>query len=198
MKNIIVYIAAFVMMMPCLNLSAEIKLRTNDPFNNDDTPFKNSPFAGGNPNEIERNLFAPKRVKVQNKNQYNVDFNHNSRRHENVSYLNREAIHNTSNANMPHVTISANGANNEFQRHNTPLNNNEQSAIVSYNMPTTIDIDSEIGGDLGNIESSDTQSGNNPYAGSGAPSTYGPIGDVVWPLLLLALAYIGIKRRIKQ
>jgi hypothetical protein len=65
-------------------------------------------------------------------------------------------------------------------------------------MPTTIDIDSEIGGDLGNIESSDTQSGNNPYAGSGAPSTYGPIGDVVWPLLLLALAYIGIKRRIKQ
>ena len=113
------------MMMPYLNLSAEIKLRTNDPFNNDDTPFKNSPFAGGNPNEIERNLFAPKRVKVQNKNHYNVDFNHNSRPHENVSYLNREAIHNTSNANMPRVTISANGANNEFQRHNTPLNNND-------------------------------------------------------------------------
>jgi hypothetical protein len=66
-------------------------------------------------------------------------------------------------------------------------------------MPTTIDIDSEIGGDLSNIESSDTQSGNNPYAGSGAPSTYAsPIGDVVWPLLLLALAYIGIKRRMKN
>ena len=198
MKNIIVYIAAIVMMMPCLNLSAEINLRTNDPFNNDDTPFKNSPFAGGNPNKIERNLFAPKHIKVQNKNHYEVDFNHNSRRHENVSYLNNEAMHNNNAANMPRMTINANGANNEFQRYNTPLNSNEQNVVVSYSMPTTIDINSEISEAFSDNENTTTPSDENPYAGSGAPTTYGPIGDVVWPLLLLALAYVAIKRRMRN
>ena len=65
-------------------------------------------------------------------------------------------------------------------------------------MPTAIDIDIELDGNLGDNEKSNSQSSKNPYAGSGAPSTYAPIGDVVWPLLLLALAYIEIKRRMKN
>ena len=198
MKNIIVYIAIFVMMMPCLNLSAEINLKTNDLFEKNSTPFKNNPFAGGNPNEIERNLFTPKRIQIKNKNRYEVDFNHNNYRNENVSYLNNETMHNTNVANSPRMTISTNGTTNEFRRYNVPLNNSEENAVVAYNMPTTIETNSETGGDLNNNENTTTPSQENNYSGAGSPTTYGPIGDAILPLLLLALAYIEIKRRMKQ
>jgi hypothetical protein len=48
------------------------------------------------------------------------------------------------------------------------------------------------------IEENTTTNPENRYEGAGAPSTFAPIGDVVWPLLLFALAYVTIKRRTKK
>lgn len=198
MKNILVYITILIIKMPSVKLSADITLRTNNQFATK-APAENNPFVGGTPKDIERNLFAPKPIKIQNKNSYNVDFNHNTTlQHKNVSYLNREVMLNTKGTNTSNITINTNNINNQIKRYNRPFNSNEGNVVVTYNMPTTINIDPKIGETFGNEENTTTQSSKNPYEGSGAPSTYTPIGDVVWPLLLLALAYIEIKRRIKN
>jgi hypothetical protein len=191
MKNIIVYIAIFMtMLMPTLGLSAEITLRTNDPFATNNSPFNNNnPFAGGTPKNIERNLFAPKSVQ----NQYRrVSLNQNKQRNSSVSYLNSDVTYKSKSA----IGGNAAGGGSTLRRYNTPTNYSENNATAVYSMSARLKV-SEIN-EVSDIEENTTTTPENPYEGAGAPSTFAPIGDVVWPLLLFALAYVTIKRRTKK
>ena len=199
MKNILVYITILIMMMPSMKLSADITLRTNDPFATKGMPLgnnpfavtnapSNNPFAGGTPKEIERNLFAPKQVQSQ----YRVaNLDQNRGQHKSVSYLNNEVVVSS------HNTQSLSSGNNAtvYRKYNMPYNNSASNTIVTYNMPTTIDLEiSEINDDEGDTTEPEIPS----YDGSGAPSEYAPIGDAVLPLLLLAMVYVVVMRRKKE
>ena len=190
MKNIIVYILAFIMMMPGLSLSAEVNIKTGDLFGKNSSPFPNSPFVGGNPKSIERNLFTPKRIKIQNRNQY--DFNHNNRQ-------NNKAIYNVNTTNVADAAMSGGATGiTASRRYNTPLNNGGENSVATYNMTSSINIISETE-ESGNNEATTTPPWDNNYSGSGAPSTYnGPIGNAMWPMILFVLTYVVLKRRTKN
>ena len=192
MKNIIVYILAFVMMIPGLSLSADVNIKTGDLFGKNSSPFQNSPFAGGNPKNIERNLFTPKRIRIQNGNQYNVDFNHNNRQ-------SNKAIYNVNTTNVADAAMSGGATGGTAsRRYNTPLNNGGENSVATYNMASSINMISETG-ESGNEEVTTTPSLDNNYSGSGAPSTYnGPIEDTIWPIILFVLTYVAIKRKSKN
>ena len=191
MKNIIVYILAFIMMMPGISLSAEINIKTGDLFGKNSSPFPNSPFVGGTPKNIERNLFTPKRIRIQNGNQY--DFNHNNRQ-------SNKAIYNPNSTNAADAAMSggATGGGTTLRRYNTPWNSGEANVVATYNMTSTINMASETG-EPSSEEGTTTPPWNNNYSGSGAPSEYNaPIGDAMWPMILFVLTYVVIKRRSKN
>ena len=79
------------MIMPSIKLSANITMRTNDPFATNNSPFNNNtPFVGNTPQNIERNLFAPKNIQ----NQYRrVSLNQNKQRNSATSYLNDDVTY---------------------------------------------------------------------------------------------------------
>ena len=180
------------MMIPGLSLSAEVNIKTGDLFGKNSSPFPNSPFAGGNPKNIERNLFTPKRIRIQNGNQYNVDFNHNNRQ-------SNKSIYDINSRNMADAAMSGGATSSTTsRRYNTPLNNGGENSVATYNMASSINMISETG-ESGNEEVTTTPSLDNNYSGSGAPSTYnGPIEDTIWPIILFILTYVVLKRRTKN
>ena len=188
------------MMMPGVKLSADITLRTNDPFATKGMPLGNDPFAaknapsnnpfvGGTPKNIERNLFAPKQI---NNTYRRVEFNHNKQQGRNVSYLNNDVVVNGGGSN------SLAGGNNatSYRRYNVPYNGNNITT-VTYSMPVTMktSMTEAFSEEETNIT---PPSMDNNYEGAGAPSTYAPIGDAVLPLLLLAMVYVVAMRRKKD
>ena len=179
------------MMMPGLSLSAEINIKTGYLFGKNSSPFQNSPFAGNAPKNIERNLFSPKRIIIQNGNQY--DFNHNNRQ-------SNKAIYNPNSTNAADAAMlgGTTGGGTTLRRYNTPLNSEEVNVVAAYNMTSIINMASEAG-EPSSEEGTTTPPWNNNYSGSGAPSEYNaPIGDAMWPLILFALTYIVTKRRSKN
>ena len=194
MKNIIVYIVVLIMMMPSMSLLAEVDLKTSDLFNTKATPFKNSPFVGGNPKNIERNLFTPKQIKVQKINQYKTDLNHNN-------YNNKTIL----NTNTPiSVTRKTNITTNqtEIRKYNSvsQIAKATQATNVTYSMPTNSGIRMNTQNEAFSEESTDettSSTNNNPYEGSGAPPEFAPIGNAVLPLLLFVGIYL-IKLRNKK
>ena len=183
MKNIIVYIVVLVMMMPSVSLLAEVDLKTNDLFNTKATPFKNSPFVGGNPKNIERNLFTPKQIKVQKINQYKTDLNHNN-------YRNNRGILNTSTEANRAINASGAISGADIRQYNK-VSQIAQATNATYNMPTNSGIRMNTQTEAFSEEGTDetTPSKDNNYTGSGAPSEFGaPIGDSILPLLV----FIGI------
>jgi hypothetical protein len=189
MKNIIVYIAIFIMMMPGLSLSAEVNFPTNQLFERNHTPFNNNPFDGENPTKIKRNL----NVNIQ----YKFDFNHNNlhnNHNKKVSYLNSNDKTNY-NTNR---TFSL--QNTEIRRYNTPLNNNNTENItVTYGMTSTIKAPkiNEVFETKASQNTTPSQDDN--YKGSGAPSTYKvPIGNATIPFMLLLVAIYCMILRYKK
>ena len=186
MKNILVYITILIMMMPGVKLSADITLRTNDPFAMK-APAENNPFAGGTPKDIERNLFAPKNIRVHHK--YKFDPNKQGRK---TSYINGDVVVNGGGSN------SLAGGNNatSYRRYNMPYNGNNITT-VTYSMPVTMKTSvTEAFSEEGT--NTTPPSINNNYEGAGAPSEYAPVGDAVLPLLLLAMMYVVVMRRKRE
>ena len=187
MKNILVYITILIMMMPGMKLSADITLRTNDPFATK-APAENNPFAGGTPKDIERNLFTPKQIQVRN--QYRVT-NINQNKNRSVSYLNDSDVARSNGA----TSLGGGGNTTLTRRYNVPYSGNVSVAAVGYSMPTTIKV---------NVTKAFTDDEGTPpsmenyYSGSGAPSEYAPVGDAVLPLLLLAMMYVVVMRRKRE
>ena len=189
MKNILVYITILIMMMPGVTLSADITLRTNDPFAMK-APAENNPFAGGTPKDIERNLFTPKQIQVRN--QYRVT-NINQNKNRRVSYLNDSDVARSNGA----TSLGGGGNTTLTRRYNVPYNGNVSVATMEYSMPTTIKVNvpeafTEEEG------TTTTPPWNDIYNGSGAPSEYAPVGDAVLPLLLLAMMYVVVMRRKRE
>ena len=181
MKNIIVYIAIFIMIMPGLSLSADVYFPTNHSFGENYNPFNNNPFNGDNPTKIKRNL----NVNIQ----YKFDFNHSNHHNKRVSYLNQndKTNYNTNRTFLPQNT--------EIRRYNTPLNNNTEYTAVTYGMTPTMTV-SKMDGVFETKANQKTLPKDNNYYGSGAPSTYKvPIGNATIPfMLLLATIYYAILR----
>ena len=185
MKNIIVYIVVLVMMMPSMSLLAEVDLKTSDLFNTKATPFKNSPFVGGNPKNIERNLFTPKQIKVQKISQYKTDLNHNN-------YRNNRGILNTSTEANRAINASGAISGADIRQYNK-VSQIAQATNATYNMPTNSGIrmntQTEAFSEEGTNETT-SSTNNNPYEGSGAPPEFAPIGNAVLPLLLFVGIYL--------
>ena len=179
------------MIMPSIKLSANITMRTNDPFATNNSPFNNNtPFVGNTPQNIERNLFAPKNIQ----NQYRrVSLNQNKQRNSATSYLNDDVTYKSKST----IGGNATGGGTTLRRYNTPTNYSESNAITTYGMSARLKV-SEINEAFATTEKNTITNPKNPYEGAGSPSTYAPIGDIVWPLLLLALVYITIKRKTKK
>lgn len=177
------------MMMPGVKLSADITLRTNDPFAMK-APAENNPFAGGTPKDIERNLFTPKQIQVRN--QYRVT-NINQNKNRRVSYLNDSDVARSNGA----TSLGGGGNTTLTRRYNVPYSGNVSVAAVGYSMPTTIKVNvpeafTEEEG------TTTTPPWNDNYNGSGAPSEYAPVGDAVLPLLLLAMIYVVVMRKKRE
>ena len=191
MKNIIVYIVVLVMMMPSVSLLAEVDLKTSDLFNTKATPFKNSPFVGGNPKNIERNLFTPKQIKVQKINKYKPELNNN--------YRNNRGILNTSTEANRAINASGAISGADIRQYNK-VSQIAQATNATYNMPTNSGIrmntQTEVFSEEGTDETT-SSTNNNPYEGSGAPPEFAPIGNAVLPLLLFVGIYL-IKLRNKK
>lgn len=187
MKNIIVYIAIFIMMMPGLSLSAEVNFPTNQLFERNHTPFNNNPFDGENPTRIKRNL----NVNIQ----YKFDFNHNNlhnNHNKKVSYLNSNDKTNY-NTNR---TFSL--QNTGTRRYNTPLNNSTEHTVITYGMASRMTMP-KIEAFEAESNQNTTPSIDNYYSGAGAPSTYkGPIGNVTLPFMLLLVAIYCMILRYKK
>ena len=186
------------MMMPSVKLSADITLRTNDPFATKGIPFGNDPFAaknepsnnpfvGGTPKNIERNLFTPKNIRVHHR--YKFDSNNQGRK---TSYLNHEVVVSGGGSN----SLAGGNTATAYRRYNVPYNGNNITA-VTYSMPVTMK--TSVTEAFSEEETNTTlPSMDNNYEGAGAPSTYAPIGDAVLPLLLLATVYVVAMRRKKD
>ncbi len=178
--------------MPSLRLSAETPLRSNDPFATNNNLFNNnSPFAGGTPQNIERNLFTPK----NGYNQYKrIKLNQNKQRNNGASYLNSDVTYKSKGS----IGGNAVGGGTTLRRYNnTPTNYSDNNVTAVYSMSARLKV-SEINEAFTTTEENTITNPENPYEGAGSPSTFAPIGDVVWPLLLLALVYITIKRKTKK
>ena len=191
MKNIIVYIVVLVMMMPSVSLLAEVDLKTSDLFNTKATPFKNSPFVGGNPKNIERNLFTPKQIKVQKINKYKPELNNN--------YRNNRGILNTSTEANRAINASGAISGADIRQYNK-VSQIAQATNATYNMPTNSGIRMNTQTEAFSEEGTDettSSTNNNPYEGSGAPPEFAPIGNAVLPLLLFVGIYL-IKLRNKK
>ena len=178
------------MMLASLNSSAEVNINTGNLFGSNNSPFPNSPFAGGTPKNIERNLFSSKQRGGQAGSQYNVDFNHNK-------YQRNRNIYNITEENSANIAMSGSSASSgvsNLRKYNTPLNNNAVGDVASYNLTRTANINLNTEA-FSEEENTTPPSQDNNYTGAGAPSTYnGPIGDMMLPLILFALAYVAIKR----
>lgn len=191
MKNIIVYIVVLVMMMPSMSLLAEVDLKTSDLFNTKATPFKNSPFVGGNPKNIERNLFTPKQIKVQKINKYKPELNNN--------YRNNRGILNTSTEANRAINASGAISGADIRQYNK-VSQIAQATNATYSMPTNSGIRMNTQTEAFSEEVTDettSSTNNNPYEGSGAPPEFAPIGNAVLPLLLFVGIYL-IKLRNKK
>lgn len=189
MKNILVYITILIMMMPGVKLSADITLRTNDPFATK-APAENNPFAGGTPKDIERNLFTPKQIQVRN--QYRVT-NINQNKNRRVSYLNDSDV-----ARSNSTTSLGGGGNTTLtRRYNVPYSGNVSHTAVGYSMPTTIKANVTKAFAEGDGTTTPPTM-DNYYSGSGAPSEYAPVGDAILPLLLLAMIYVVAMRKKRE
>lgn len=177
------------MMMPGVKLSADITLRTNDPFATK-APAENNPFAGGTPKDIERNLFTPKQIQVRN--QYRVT-NINQNKNRRVSYLNDSDV-----ARSNSTTSLGGGGNTTLtRRYNVPYSGNVSHTAVGYSMPTTIKANVTKAFAEGDGTTTPPTM-DNYYSGSGAPSEYAPVGDAILPLLLLAMIYVVAMRKKRE
>ena len=173
------------MMMPSMSLLAEVDLKTSDLFNTKATPFKNSPFVGGNPKNIERNLFTPKQIKVQKISQYKTDLNHNN-------YRNNRGILNTSTEANRAINASGAISGADIRQYNK-VSQIAQATNATYSMPTNSGIRMNTQTEAFSEESTDettSSTNNNPYEGSGAPPEFAPIGNAVLPLLLFVGIYL--------
>lgn len=181
-----------IMMMPSVKLSADITLRTNDPFAINGSLFNNNtPFVGNTPQNIERNLFAPKNIQTQHRR---INLNQNKQRNNGASYLNSDVTYKSKGS----IGGNAVGGGTTLRRYNnTPTNYSDNNVTAVYSMSARLKV-SEINEAFSTTEENTITNPENPYEGAGSPSTFAPIGDVVWPLLLLALAYITIKRKTKK
>jgi hypothetical protein len=190
MKNILVYITILIMMMPGVKLSADITLRTNDPFATK-APTENNPFAGGTPKDIERNLFTPKQIQVRNL--YRVT-NINQNKNRRVSYLNDSDVARSNGA----TSLGGGGNTTLTRKYNVPYSGNVSVAAVGYSMPTTIKVNmtEAFTGDEGTTTTPPSM--DNYYNGAGSPSQYAPVGDAILPLLLLAMMYVVVMRRKRE
>ena len=190
MKNILVYITILIMMMPGVKLSADITLRTNDPFAMK-APTESNPFAGGTPKDIERNLFTPKQIQVRN--QYRVT-NINQNKNRRVSYLNDSDV---ARSNGAATSLGGGGNTTLTRRYNVPYSGNVSVAAVGYSMPTTIKVNvtEAFTEDEGTTT---TPPWNDNYNGAGSPSQFAPVGDAMLPLLLLAMMYVVVMRRKRE
>jgi hypothetical protein len=179
------------MMMPGVKLSADITLRTNDPFAMK-APTESNPFAGGTPKDIERNLFAPKQI---NNTYRRVEFNHNKQQNRRVSYLNGgDDVARNSGA-----TSLGGGSNTTLtRRYNVPYSGNVSVTAVGYSMPTTIKANVTEAFAEGEGTTTTPPSMDNYYNGAGSPSQYAPVGDAILPLLLLAMMYVVVMRRKRE
>ena len=177
------------MMMPGVKLSADITLRTNDPFATK-APAENNPFAGGTPKDIERNLFTPKQIQVRN--QYRVT-NINQNKNRRVSYLNDSDVARSNGA----TSIGGGGNTTLYRKYNVPYSGNVSHTAVGYSMPTTIKVNvTEAFAEGDGTTTPPTM--DNYYNGAGAPSEYAPVGDAVLPLLLLAMIYVVAMRKKRE
>lgn len=191
MKNILVYITILIMMMPGVKLSADITLRTNDPFAMK-APAENNPFAGGTPKDIERNLFTPKQIQVRN--QYRVT-NINQNKNRRVSYLNDSDV---ARSNGAATSLGGGGNTTLTRKYNVPYSGNVSHTAVGYSMPTTIKVNvTKAFTDDEGAPSTPPSMGNN-YNGAGSPSQYAPVGDAILPLLLLAMMYVVVMKRKRE
>ncbi len=190
MKNILVYITILIMMMPGVKLSADITLRTNDPFATK-APAESNPFAGGTPKDIERNLFTPKQIK----NSYRrVGLDNNRPQNKGVSYINGGDVARSNGA----TSIGGGGNTTLYRKYNVPYSGNVSVAAVGYSMPTTIKVNmpEAFTEEEGTTTTPPTM--DNYYSGSGAPSEYAPVGDAILPLLLLAMMYVVVMKRKRE
>lgn len=167
------------MMLISLNLSAEVNISPSNLFDNNYTPF-----AGGNPKNIERNLFAPKNIKIQNNKQYKFGLNNTNYQNKNTSYLNNKNRYNiqttSSYSSSPGITL---------RRANTQYKSNEGNIGATYSMTSAVNISSNT--EVFSNDESITTPPQNPYEGSGAPSTFdGPIDDMIIPMLILIGLYL--------
>ena len=161
--------------------------------NNIHTNFENHLFEDYNSlSKIERNLFKRTPIKTNQNWHYNVDYNHkvNKRNTTRISVLN-------SNTKNRHTTITLNSTTNITYSKNNTTSQISQSINTAYNVPIS-NIKMNTKTEPFSETTVVTPSQNNYYEGSGAPSTFAPIGDAVLPLLLLAIAYIAITAKRKH
>ncbi len=190
MKKIIVYIVALIMMMPSVSLLAEVDIKTSGLFDTKAIPFNNNPFAGGNPKNIERNLFTRKPIKIQNINRRSTDFEHNK-------YQNNKAILNINTTTRTSQNVGGAISGTEYRNYNK-ASQIAQATNATYSMPTNSGITMTAQTEAFSDETVTVPSENNNYEGSGAPPEIAPLGDVLLPLLFFIGIYLITLRNRKS